>query len=125
MKMPGLFILDDDGEPVRVEDLAAWGTWMASHDAIRVVARTHPVPGVRVSTVFLGLDHNFGFDQSPPILWETMLFVAKPHALAGLDLEQWRYPSRQAALQGHAAAVQLVRAEAALHLPAPQEHPHE
>jgi hypothetical protein len=29
--------------------------------------------GVTVSTVFLGLDHNF-FDEGPPILFETMIF---------------------------------------------------
>lgn len=29
--------------------------------------------GVEVSTVFLGIDHNFGFDVAP-ILFETMIF---------------------------------------------------
>ena len=39
--------------------------------ADRKVAETE-IDKLRVSTVFLGLNHNFG--EGPPILWETMVF---------------------------------------------------
>jgi hypothetical protein len=36
------------------------------------VAETVPSPGLRVSTIFLGIDHGWG--PGPPILFETMVF---------------------------------------------------
>lgn len=53
-----------------------------------------PTKTVRVSTVFLGLDHNFRA-AGPPILWETLVFGGV------LDGEMRRYASREAALLGH------------------------
>jgi hypothetical protein len=33
------------------------------------------IRAVKVSTVFLGIDHNFDFEEdAPPVLWETMVF---------------------------------------------------
>jgi len=63
-------------------DLMTWATWFETND--RRVAHTMVGP-VEVSTVFLGLDHNFHSiitgSPGPPILFETMAFtgVAKPH----------------------------------------------
>jgi hypothetical protein len=39
----------------------------------RHVDQTKLPGGIRVSTVFLGIDHNF-FDEGPPLLFETMIF---------------------------------------------------
>jgi hypothetical protein len=91
-----------DGAPVQV-DLLTWGRWFEDHQSERVVARTELSPQVFVSTVFLGLDHNF-FGDGPPILWETMIFGGS------LDQDQWRYSSRAAAEAGHLDAVELARA---------------
>ena len=52
--------------------------------------------GCRISTVFLGIDHNFG-DDSPPLLFETMVFGGK------FDQEQDRYATYDEALAGHEA----------------------
>lgn len=57
--------------PVPMEDTIAWGSWMQTAD--RHVGRTQ-IQDVWVSTVFLGLDHNF-FDEGPPLLFETMAFL--------------------------------------------------
>lgn len=61
----------------------------------------------KVSTVFLGLDHNFSGLENPldyrPVLWETMIFGG-PN-----DQEMWRYCSREEALKGHDAAVRLCK----------------
>lgn len=63
-----MYILDGH-EPVREPDVIAWGRWFESADThVRDTARDD----VRVSTVFLGLDHGFG---GRPELFETMLFV--------------------------------------------------
>jgi hypothetical protein len=61
--------------------------------------------GVRVSTVWLGLDHSFGL--GPPLIYETMVFGA-------LDLEGERYATEQEARAGHARWVELVRLELAV-----------
>ncbi len=59
-------------------------------------------PGVMVSTVFLGLDHNYT-GKGGPILFETMIFGA-----GRLDEEQWRYRTWDEAVAGHWRAVRLV-----------------
>lgn len=72
-------------------------------DADRQVGwRTYGDGTVRVSTVFLGLDHNFFGGE--PILWETMIFWPEH------DLHNWqrRYSSHAAAEQGHKVACRLV-----------------
>lgn len=69
MSDTGFYILDGR-TPVKVDDIEAWGGYMGT--ANRQVAETF-IEGVRVSTVFLGLDHNwFG---GVPLLFETMTFV--------------------------------------------------
>jgi len=52
-------------------DLLTWAKWFESAD--RQVAHTYTCKGkVRISTVFLGLDHSFGHGR--PLLFETMVF---------------------------------------------------
>jgi hypothetical protein len=102
------FILDEHGEPQRCDDLEAWGAWFerSSRDRSRIVAADKdegPDGGtITVSTVFLGLDHNFN-EQGPPVLWESMIFGGV------LDQEQRRYTSREAALAGHQELCRQVR----------------
>lgn len=100
-----MYILDEHGKPMRCEDMRVWADWMAAGD--RIVAKTD-VGELRVSTVFLGLDHNFDFGHGPPVLWETMIFGAPAGSpLAGY---QKRYTGQQAAVEGHAQAVVLALA---------------
>lgn len=87
--------------PVPVDDVLVWGRWFESAD--RRVAATESA-GVRVSTVFIGLDHNF-FGQGPPLLFETMIF-GSDHP--DLDAYQRRYSTWEEAEIGHLAAVALV-----------------
>lgn len=63
------WILDDHNNPKEV-DLMTWALWFK--DPRRKVA-DDMVCDVWVSTIFLGIDHNFAF-TGPPILWETMAF---------------------------------------------------
>lgn len=62
------FILEGK-QPVKV-DLMTWAKWL--NDDARIVGKTAK-DDVRVSTVFLGLDHRFG-SEGPPLLFETMIF---------------------------------------------------
>jgi hypothetical protein len=55
---------------------------------------------IQVSTVFLGLNHNFG--NGPPMLFETMIFGGR------FDQEQWRYSTWEEAEKGHQAALDYI-----------------
>lgn len=68
----------------------------------RRVAETD-LPGYRVSTVFLTIDHSFG--RGRPIFYETMVFKADGWS----DVGCWRYHTREAAQRGHALVVEWVR----------------
>lgn len=69
----------------------------------RSVAKTEIEPGVRVSTVFLCIDHNF-LGSGPPLLFETMIFGGP------LDGYQDRYCTWDEAVAGHELAVKRARA---------------
>lgn len=67
----GRYILDGK-IPVPCEDLLTWAQWIETSQEERVVKQEW-VGDCWVSTVFLGLDHDFLFD-SPPLLFETLIF---------------------------------------------------
>lgn len=69
--MSDKFILKGQN-PVLCNDILAWSSWFEKAD--RCVANTSR-DGIRVSTVFLALDHSFA--DGPPILFETMIFGGK------------------------------------------------
>ena len=94
----GKYILDDDGKtPVPCEDLLEWGQWMELQGK-RIVKQTRRAKkrGPLVSTVFLGLDHDFPYNSEEPILWETMVFGG-PWRYE----PQERYTSYEDAVVGH------------------------
>ena len=88
-----------NGEPQACEDLLTWARWFEEASEERIVAQDR-IGDVRISTVFLGLDHSFG--QGDPLLFETMIFGGAH------DQYQRRYLTREAAIKGHAEAVRLV-----------------
>ena len=70
-----------------------------ANDPRRLVATTGN-DAIRISTIFLGLDHSHGW-RGAPILYETMVFRSG-HA----DVRWFRrYATRARALEGHAAIV--------------------
>ncbi len=61
-------------------------------------------PNGRVSTVFLGIDHRFNFeDGGAPVVFETMVFGGT------LDGEMERYCTKTEALEGHTRMVARVK----------------
>jgi len=88
------YILDGK-EPVEVSDVITWATQFETAD--RIVKQTTLSKDIRVSTVFLGLDHQFG--DGPPLLFETMVFGGEH------DQDQWRYSTWDEAEAGHRVVV--------------------
>lgn len=81
--------------PVKETNLQAWAQCFDSAD--RIVRKTE-IPGplkISVSTVFLGLDHNYGPPEDGPILFETMVFGGCLHDT------QHRYRTWEEAVAGH------------------------
>lgn len=85
--------------PVPEADLQAWARWFETAD--RRVAETWVTPAIRVSTVFLGLDHQWGV--GPPLLFETMVFRE------GDGQDTVRTSTWHQAEQAHEQVVELVR----------------
>jgi len=79
-------------KPFPEPDIYKRAEWFET--ANRVVRRTIIVaPSVTVSTVFLGLDHQFG--GGPPLLFETLIFGGDH------DGDTWRYSVWNEAMRGH------------------------
>ena len=64
---------------------------------------------LRISTVYLGLDHGWG--MGPPFIWETMVFHGGGPGQCGNGNECWRYATRAAARSGHFGIVTAIRQE--------------
>lgn len=99
------WILDEHHQPVLV-DLMTWARWYEGDGASmdhRRVAFTELAPGIEVSTVFLGIDHSFGFGDRP-LLFESMAFTD----YGGDQCD--RYATWEEAEAGHARMVEEVRA---------------
>ena len=67
------------------------------------VAETILPDGKRVSTVWLGLDHQFG--DGPPLIFETMIFSDDIEGDSD-DLDMTRYSTEAEAITGHEAMVE-------------------
>jgi len=76
---------------VPVDDVIEWAQQF-KRDSVHVGDST--VNGVRVSTVFLGLNHEYD-PRKPPLLFETMIFGGEH------DQACWRYGTWDEAEVGH------------------------
>lgn len=87
-----------DGRPAsdyaEIADEMAWPQKGVENDKVGVS---------EVSTVFLGINHQFG--GGPPLIFESMVFGGP------LDQEQRRYSTELEARAGHAELLELVRKE--------------
>jgi len=94
------YVLDDRGEPVAAGSVEEWARWFEANRLNRHVGDT-TIDGVRVSTVFLGVDHQWG--SGPPLIFETMIFGG-PY-----DSYEWRWTTRAQASANHDQAVAAIR----------------
>jgi hypothetical protein len=101
-RMTNNYILDENKIPREEPDINKWAEFFKTEN--RIVQQTH-LNGYFISTVFLGIDHNFLGE--PPILFETMIFKEDTN----LDLYQTRCATYQQALVMHQDAVDYVNKE--------------
>lgn len=134
----GSYILTPDKQ-LQAVDTLTWAHWMEAQRHLPVgvslwkVGQNTVIEQGLVSTVFLGLDHGFGFlagaqtDDYKPVVFETMCFTRRyrqtkrlmpPYLIQrGWPLRrrmhehgQWRYTSWQEAEDGHRRAVKAYSA---------------
>src|SRR5215472_8391252 len=94
---------DRQGQPI---DIAVYGELHGDRDYVWVAQ--DEVRGYRVSTVWLGMNHNLS-GEGPPVIFETMIFPPRDeHALEGEEWDEMfmaRYCTEEEALAGHAETV--------------------
>jgi hypothetical protein len=88
------YILNQNHEVIET-DLLTWAKFIEKENRI---IKQETLPNKKwISTVFLGLDHNFSQD-GPPLLFETMVFPEKGNFE---DLDCKRYSTWEEAEKGH------------------------
>jgi len=106
---PSKYVLNSKNEPAPVEDLELWAAAFEDNKIVKQEIVTElgglwtPFTYPYVSTVFLGLDHNFS-DHGPPIVFETMIFEGVYDQKG-----QWRYATWDEAIKGHERTVKMVK----------------
>lgn len=88
-----------DGTPY--QSMEEWATDY-ENQVDRRVAKTHLWWGGYVSTVWLGLDHNF-YSDGPPLIFETMVFPSNSYD----ELDMARYSTEAEAKAGHERMVKV------------------
>lgn len=89
-------------------DTLKWARWFGKadrtvrKDTANITLDGKPLGQIEVSTVFLGLDHNF-FDNGAPVLFETMVFGGP------LDQEMERCSTWEGAEKMHEKMMERVK----------------
>ena len=97
---------DRQGQPIEMMD---WAQRFEDRD-YQSVAK-HWIRGWMVSTVWLGIDHGFGYSEAP-VIFETMVFPPGDEAgESGTASEEYceRYATEESAQAGHDRALSWVR----------------
>lgn len=99
------YILDENNNVIPA-DLMTWSNFF--EDAKRRTVKQETVNDLWVSTVFLGLDHNFYFRENneyyKPHVFETMIFKG----VSSLNYQD-RYSTWKEAEEGHQKAIQWIK----------------
>lgn len=104
---------DRAGKPI---PLSRWGELHTEYSYVNVADTYRDRGNLRVSTVWLGVDHSF-VNHLPPIIFETAVF--SPDGLYIAD----RYPTLAAALKGHKREVMWVTRNVPFSNPQPLSKP--
>ena len=101
----GRYILVN-GVPTPEPNLMKWAAWMEESRKTGewLVAKTVINKEIKVSTVFLGLDHSFDL-EGPLEIFETMIFGGPKNEWC------WRYATKADAQHGHEVAVAEAKEE--------------
>lgn len=97
----GLYILQGK-KPVPASNIKIWAQFFDSDE--RIVAQDM-IGDILISTVFLGIDHSFHFDnEESPVLFESMVFGGNE-----LDGICQRYHTWSEAENGHKELINFIR----------------
>lgn len=98
-----MYYVLDGQRTVPVHDGVTWAVWFeeAYRTGTRVVKCEFVAENVQVSTVFIGIGHQFG--EGKPLLFETMVFGGP------MDSYQERYATWGGAEYGHEKIVEKVK----------------
>jgi hypothetical protein len=104
---PGEYF-DRDGEEINFVQ------WMMLWRSLEYkIVKQDTIGRLFVSTVWLGMDHGFGFHSRPIIfetmVFETMVFDHEEENARWRDIEQQRYCTEEEALAGHEEICDQVR----------------
>ncbi len=99
------YILESDREIRGTNDVLEWAAWFEDFENRRIDVTKLP-NDVRVSTVFLGVDHNFTED-GPPLIFETMVFGGEHDGACE------RYSDIKEAKAGHVCWVEMIKGNSA------------
>lgn len=108
LKKKNCYILDKDRNVIPAS-LMELSTYLEESTEERIVKRD-TVNGLRVSTVFIGLDHNFSMPEErekedyKPYIFETMIFDVDEK-----EIYCDRYATWAEAEEGHQKAIKLVK----------------
>jgi hypothetical protein len=104
-------VLTEDGEVMEC-DLMTWAQWLEKNRSHRIIAQEELPGGYFLSTVFLGLNHQYA-PRGKPLWFETMIFspptgevsliTGKVHKI-GAEVYCKRYSTLAEALAGHREA---------------------
>ena len=81
--------------------------WCALGDAGYRIVKQEDVGDYLVSTVWLGLNHNYA--DGPPLIFETMVFGREDAGKSGDECFCERYSTEAQAVAGHSRVVEGVR----------------
>jgi len=99
----GKYIIDANHNIIEETNLLKWAAWFEKSQKVRTVARDEFLDkhgaSVRVSTIFLGMDHSFEVEPHTPILFETMIFGGEHEG------DCCRYATWDEAVEGHKIAI--------------------
>jgi hypothetical protein len=90
-----------EGTSIVPVDLMTWAQWMETFENRRIALDA--IGGITVSTVFLGIDHNFS-GEGGPILFESLVSHNYQHESGNIEkreLEMVRYRTHEEAMEGH------------------------
>ena len=105
LKRPLYYLLNDDHTVTALDNKDVL-TWARSLDDEKRIVDETLLENVRISTVFIGIDHRFTVDPDlPPLLFESMTFSDIPE----LNEYQERYSTWQEAQDGHNRIVQWIK----------------
>jgi len=97
------YMIDEQHNITSTDDINAFAAMFGQQNKLRVVKQESFFNDtVKVSTVFLAIDHRFNSNQGDPILFETMIFGGDH------DQYQTRCCTYQQALRMHKKAVKLI-----------------